>query len=263
MAELLNVTIGNAAITSYNGKNNSGDRKRLGNAEVTGTYGHYITCIEFTTNASGATNISFDLTHGWWWHSDGSSVQLHYDANGIATQYTATDGNKYSLVDSFKFAITTSSTALVPGTDKLYSDPLSKFDECLEASGYIIKHQPVVIRSAAGRAENNGHVTTTTEAKHIASYTGSCDVLLEPNKTYYIWLYSNFDQYRDDNIWSDITFLRHVLFTGMGHNGYAIVNSEGSYYQTITFDDNGGSGGQGTQTVVTGEPYTLSSDHPT
>lgn len=264
MAELLNATIGSGAVTSYvSGSQTGNDRIRLGNAEVTGDYGHYITCIQFTTNANGAANISFDLTHGWWWHSDGSSVQLHYDTNNIATEYTATDGGKYSLTDSFKFAITTSSTALVSGTNTLYSDPMSKFDELLNASGYIVKHQPVIIRSAAGRTENNGHVTTTSEAKYLASYTGSCSALLEPSKTYYIWLYSNYDQYRDDNSWSDVSFLRQILFTGWGHNGYAIVNSEGSYYQTITFDDNGGSGGPGTQTVVTGESFTLSSDQPT
>ena len=266
MAEILNALIDDDEVTrSFNGGHESDPgRRRLGNAEVKGTYGHYIIRIKFTTNANGATNFSFDLTHGYWWYdADGRRPIISYDNNGIATGYTDIDGNFYSLADSFKYAITTSDTALIAATEELYSDPLSVFDAALNASGYVIKHQPVVIKTAQGRMDQGGDITTANEAKNVSSYTGSCNVLLQPSTTYYLWLYSNYDQLKSDNIWSDITFLRHIIFTNWGYTGYVIINTEGTYYKTLTYDNNGGIGGPGAQQVVTGQTFTLSKIKPT
>lgn len=250
MAELLNVTPGNDAIASYtHGSATDKDRIRIGNAEVSGNYGNYITRVQFTTNANGATSLSFDFTHGYWL----GSGDLIYKSDGTVS-YKTSGGYEYSMANSFKYAITTADSVLISHTDTLRSDAQGTADALLDAAGYVIKNQPVLMSTAQGRAENSGHITSASEAKKIASFKGTCNVLLEPNKTYYLWLYSAYNQ---------TVYLKHFLFTGYGHNGYIIVNSEGSYYKTLTYNDNGGTGGPGSQQVVTAQSFTLSDTKPT
>lgn len=228
MTDLLSTTISDSAIESFisghSAEEDEENRKRIGNMYTTGSYGHFITRITFTTDSAGTAELSFDITHAYWYPYKNDNTQvLIYGNDGITYHYVRA-GETYSLADAFKFAITTDAEALISCTESISADPQSDVNAALDTTGYVIRNQPIKIISAEGRAENNGDVVTAAQAKYIASFTGSCEVQLQPNTTYYLWLYSTFDQ----TFW-----FRPFMFTGFGHHGQVIVRSErplGAYW---------------------------------
>ena len=202
-------------------------RKRIGNMYVSASsahYSNYASRIKFTTDEKGAAHVFFDLTHVTLWDGGSSNPSPRYLGYNGNTTYIYPNGTteKYDLTEYFKFAIVTEEQkdALIEYTASHWADSGARANNALNTSGYIVKNQAIKIKSAEGRVDNNNHTTTATDAKNIASFYGSCDILLEPNTTYYIWLYSNYDQ----------TFIViPFLFSGDGNNGQVIVSLDGAY----------------------------------
>ena len=227
MREIVHTSVVNNNLESFVGGDAiTSGRKRLGNMYVSASdahYSNYASRINFTTDEKGAAKISFIITCAVWIeysNTDGDQY-LVYDVNGNASHYVR-PGETYSLQDSFKFAIVSEEQkdALVAWTSSHYADSYARANAALDESGYIIKNYPIKVTSAEGQKNNEGDTLTANDAKETAMMSGECEVLLAPNTTYYIWLYSTFDQ----------TFVvRPFAFTGYWDQGQVIVSLDGSY----------------------------------
>ena len=234
MRELFKVSIvdDEAIISFVGGKAADEGRKRLGNMYVgasNANYSNYASRIKFTTDAKGAAKLSFMVTCAVWipyenTHDDDDSSNdqyLVYDAGGNASHYVR-PGETYSLQNSYKFAIVSEEQkdALVAWTSSHYADSYARANAALDESGYIAKNYPIKVTSAEGQVNNRGETLTKYDAQETAMISGECEVLLAPNTTYYIWLYSTFDQ----------TFVvRPFAFTGYWDQGQVIVSLDGAY----------------------------------
>lgn len=235
MRELIHTSVRNDNFRSFTeGAIIESDRRRLGNM-YTNKY-NYASRIQFTTDNQGAAKISFTITCAVWIpysnthnsdsdpsNSDTSDDEyLIYDANGNASQYITYGNQTYSLQNSFKFAIVSEEqkNALTAWTASVYADSQAKADAALDEAGYIIKNCSVRVSTAKGQVNNQGDTLTAADAKETAMMSGECEVLLAPNTTYYIWLYSTFDQ-----TW----VVRPFAFTGYWDEGQVIVSIDGAY----------------------------------
>lgn len=253
MAELVSLQLNNSTdystsdvIRSYTHRGAVEHHLRIGNEAVGSSAASGTdalnTRIHFKTDANGASNLSWSLMQQVLFYPAYSNDARYLSwSNGIC-YHTVSEGAKYQLTGVFRYAITTSPTALVRSdfTWSSFGDEAT-LNAALDEGGCVIKNQTINIDSAEG---SNKYV-------HLH---GSCDVLLQPNTDYYLWLYAVHDPTR---------FYRIFMITGYWDPPLLTVTSSGAANCTITYNANGGSGAPGTDTIVIGSSYTISATQPT
>lgn len=208
-------------IRTYTYRGKTEGSLRIGNETTTtanypSTYTNQLVRIHFKTDEYGASSLKWGLNDQVYYYPAGhndNNNKLSW-TNGIC--YYGNSSSKVQLTGKVKYAVTKDPEALIrtDWTFQSFSQETA-IDSALDESGYIIKHQ-VADMSQSG---------TSTEYMHL---NGECDVNLEPETDYYIWLYL---------IENVASYMRLFLVTGWSHPPLLTVETEGSARCTLTYDE--------------------------
>ena len=230
MAELVRYQLANNIdysnsdiIRSYTYKGKTEGHIRLGYETQSSTavsgYSSLNVRIHFKTDEYGASSLSWGLKEQvLFYPAYENSAKLVWQ-NGIC-YYQNANGGKLQLTGAFRYAITEDPNALIR-TDWTWTSfgNEDSINAALDESGYIIRNENIDIEQYDNQTE-------------YCNIGGSCDVELDPNKDYYLWLYV---------INNPATQYRLFMITGYWDPPLLTVESHGAGRTHVRWD-NGHSG---------------------
>lgn len=208
----------NATVCTFYGSGHSPNFVRLGNNGTGSSSANYVVRIGFTTGDAGANRVVFNLSSGYYYPYNGNTNRKITWSNG-KVYMSNSSGTKYDATDAFRYAITTSSTALKNTTFAGLSNATTRAGWL---SGALVTDQVLTITNSS--SYYNGRYPSGAGA----ALRGDCSVTLAPNTTYYIWLYG---------VFSASTYYRLFMLTGYNHPATVTVNVD-EYPNSFNMDVN-------------------------